>query len=270
MKKILTLSALAVTAIITGCGSKTENSAQDKAANTEQQTVNLEKMTFEERASYVIGINMGENLDAYLSNQNELTFNREQVAAGVSDALNKKQTLSKEQMTQVFEEIEQKSEEMRKEQLAKAEQTAKDNLEASAKFLEENAKKPGIVTTESGLQYKIEKMGDGPKPAAEDIVKVHYTGKFLDGETFDSSVERGQPSEFAVNQVIPGWVEGLQLMPKGSKFHFYIPAKLGYGEKGVGKIPGNALLEFEVELLDVTKAQAEPATNAPEQTNEAS
>ena len=163
-------------------------------------------------------------------------------------------------MTQVFEEIEQKAEEMRKEELAKAEQKAKDNLTASEKFLEENSKKPGIITTDSGLQYKVEKMGEGPKPAAEDTVKVHYVGKFLDGETFDSSVDRGEPSEFAVNQVIPGWVEGLQLMPKGSKFHFYIPASLGYGEKGVGKIPGNALLEFEVELLDVTKAQAAEKT----------
>lgn len=121
------------------------------------------------------------------------------------------------------------------------------------KFLAENALKDGIIVTESGLQYEVIKMGKGRKPSAEDRVKVHYHGTLTDGTVFDSSVDRGEPITFALNQVIKGWTEGVQLMPVGSKFRFYIPQELGYGAQAAGSIPPYSVLIFDVELLDIEK-----------------
>jgi FKBP-type peptidyl-prolyl cis-trans isomerase FklB len=121
------------------------------------------------------------------------------------------------------------------------------------KFLEENKLKEGIIVTESGLQYEVLKMGKGKKPAATDKVKVHYHGTLIDGKVFDSSVERGEPIVFGLNQVIKGWTEGVQLMPLGSKFRFYIPQDLGYGAQAAGDIPPYSTLIFEVELIDIIK-----------------
>jgi FKBP-type peptidyl-prolyl cis-trans isomerase FklB len=122
--------------------------------------------------------------------------------------------------------------------------------------LKENAKKAGIVVTQSGLQYKIVKEGTGPKPLATDKVSVHYTGKTIDGTVFDSSVQRGQPTSFEVGGVIPGWTEALLLMPVGSKWELYIPSELAYGERGAGGvIKPNSVLVFEVELLEILPAE---------------
>ena len=129
-----------------------------------------------------------------------------------------------------------------------------DNIAAGKKFMEENALNKSVYQTKSGLQYKIVKKGNGKKPKATDKVKVHYTGKLLDGKVFDSSVERGQPAEFFLNQVIPGWTEGLQLMDIGSKYTLYIPYTLGYGEQPMGSIPPGSTLIFDVELLDILPA----------------
>lgn len=118
-------------------------------------------------------------------------------------------------------------------------------------FLEENAHREGVIVTESGLQYEVLTMGKGRKPSATDRVKVHYHGTLIDGTVFDSSVQRGEPITFALNQVIPGWTEGVQLMPVGSKFKFYIPQELGYGDRSAGSIPPYSALIFEVELLDI-------------------
>ncbi len=120
-------------------------------------------------------------------------------------------------------------------------------------FLAANATKDGIIVTESGLQYEVIKMGKGPKPSATDRVRVHYHGTLIDGTVFDSSVERGEPITFGLNQVIAGWTEGVQLMPVGSKFRFYIPQELGYGAREAGSIPPYSTLIFEVELLDIEK-----------------
>ena len=125
--------------------------------------------------------------------------------------------------------------------------------EDGEKFLTENALKEGVQVTESGLQYEVIKMGRGKKPAATDRVKVHYHGTLIDGTVFDSSVERGEPIVFGLNQVIKGWTEGVQLMPIGSKFRFYIPQELGYGEQVAGSIPPYSTLIFEVELLGIEK-----------------
>jgi FKBP-type peptidyl-prolyl cis-trans isomerase len=136
---------------------------------------------------------------------------------------------------------------------AKAETAAvgQENLAEGQKFLADNKGKEGVQTTDSGLQYKVLTMGDGAKPAATDTVKVHYSGKLLDGTEFDSSYARNEPISFALNRVIAGWTEGVQLMPIGSKFVFYIAPELAYGEGGGGPIPPNSTLVFEVELLDI-------------------
>jgi FKBP-type peptidyl-prolyl cis-trans isomerase FklB len=126
-----------------------------------------------------------------------------------------------------------------------------DNKVAGENFLEANKAVAGVQVTESGLQYKVEKMGKGKKPSATDRVKVHYHGTLIDGTVFDSSVERGEPIVFGLNQVIPGWTEGVQLMPVGSKFTFYIPQQLAYGDRETGTIKPYSALIFEVELLGI-------------------
>lgn len=133
------------------------------------------------------------------------------------------------------------------------------------KWLDENGKKKGVITTASGLQYEVIREGTGPKPTAASKVKVHYHGTFTDGKVFDSSVERGEPVEFQLSGVIKGWTEGVQLMSVGSKYKFYIPGELAYGPRppqGSGIAP-NATLVFEVELLDILPADAPPAATPP-------
>ena len=137
---------------------------------------------------------------------------------------------------------------------AKNAQAAEENLRIGNAFLEENAKRDGIKVTASGLQYEVLKEGKGHSPKAEDRVEVHYTGKLIDGTVFDSSVERGVPATFGVTQVIPGWVEALQLMKEGDQWRVYIPANLAYGPNGAGGVIGpNMALIFDVELLRVIK-----------------
>ena len=135
-----------------------------------------------------------------------------------------------------------------------SEREAQANLEVGNKFLEENKAREGVTTTESGLQYEVLTEGTGEKPGATDKVRVHYHGTLIDGTVFDSSVDRGEPAVFGVNQVIPGWTEALQLMPVGSKWKVFIPSDLAYGPRGAGADIGpNAALIFEVELLEIVE-----------------
>ena len=127
------------------------------------------------------------------------------------------------------------------------------NAKAGKEYLANNAKEEGVKVTESGLQYLVVKEGNGKKPGPNDVVTVHYTGRLIDGAVFDSSVERGEPATFAVGQVIPGWVEGLQLMSEGSAYRLFIPSELAYGEHGTGPIQPNSTLIFDVQLLKVGK-----------------
>lgn len=163
-----------------------------------------------------------------------------------------KRALTEDEMKKVLTDYQKK----REEQIVKEiEEKAKKNKEEGEKFLAENAKKEGVKTTPSGLQYKIITQGTGPNPKATDIVAVHYEGKLLNGEVFDSSYKHGEPAQFKLNEVIKGWTEGLQLMPAGSKYEFYIPSDLAYGEAGNPVIEPNSVLTFTVELLDEETAK---------------
>ncbi len=127
------------------------------------------------------------------------------------------------------------------------------NAKIGKEFLENNAKQEGVKITASGLQYLVVKEGQGAKPGPNDVVKVHYTGRLVDGTVFDSSVERGEPAEFAVGQVIPGWVEGLQMMNEGAAWRLFIPSELAYGSRGTGPIGPNSALIFDVQLISIQK-----------------
>jgi len=128
---------------------------------------------------------------------------------------------------------------------------AQENKQKAAEFWTENGKKDDVQQTRTGLQYQVLEAGSGASPAATDVVKVHYHGTLLDGSVFDSSVERGQPISFGLNQVIPGWTEGLQLMKEGGKSRLFIPSELAYGDRAVGSIPPGSLLIFDVELIAI-------------------
>ncbi|RMF12971.1 MAG: FKBP-type peptidyl-prolyl cis-trans isomerase [Gammaproteobacteria bacterium] len=172
--------------------------------------------------------------------------------AGVRDAYKGEASrITQEEMARVMQayQIEQQAR-----QRAEFEKLAAENKARSEAFLAENAKKEGVLTTASGLQYKVIQKGEGPSPTPNDTVVVHYTGTLTTGEQFDSSVARGQPATFPVGGVIPGWVEGLQLMNKGAKFQFFIPSDLAYGPNGNGRIGPNEALVFDVELIDIKAA----------------
>lgn len=199
-------------------------------------------LTPEAQASYGIGRQMGEQLAA---NPFEGVVSSA-VAAGVIDALEGKESaVSRADLEAAFSVISQR---MQEAQAAKSKELAG----AGEAFLAENAKKAGVTTTASGLQYEVITQGEGAKPSATSRVKTHYHGTLIDGTVFDSSYDRGQPIDFAVNGVIAGWTEALQLMPVGSKWRLYVPYNLAYGERGAGAAIGPfSTLIFDVELLDI-------------------
>src|SRR2546430_8597383 len=175
------------------------------------------------------------------------------LAAGIKDPIAGKPQLTSDQVKDVMAQFEKDMEQKQK-------QAGEKNKTEGAKFLEENKKKPGVKTTASGLEYKVEKEGTGAQPKATDMVTVNYRGTLIDGTEFDSSYKRGQPASFPVNGVITGWTEALQLMKVGSKYQLWIPSSLAYGERSVSpEIGPNATLIFEVELQDVKP----PPTPAP-------
>lgn len=200
-----------------------------------------------DKFSYALGLGIGQQLKQ-MGLKGTLVIN--DFAASITDVLEGNDLKVSHQEGQkivnaFFQELEQKQNAAK----AAAGKVAK---EEGSKFLAENAKKDGIIVTKSGLQYEVLTEGTGKKPKATDTVRCHYEGRLLDGTVFDSSYERGEPIEFPLTGVIKGWTEGLQLMPVGSKYRFYIPYALGYGERGAGEsIPPYSTLIFIVELLEV-------------------
>jgi FKBP-type peptidyl-prolyl cis-trans isomerase FklB len=199
------------------------------------------------RISYTIGVNIGQDFKT----QN-MDIDTDLLLMGLKDSLTGKESrLTDEEMAS---EIQAFQEKMQAKMVAEMEVATAKNQAAGEAFLAENAKKDGVVVTESGLQYKVLEPGEGDSPAAADVATVHYRGTLIDGKQFDSSYDRGQPATFPVGGVIAGWTEALQLMKPGSKWQLVIPAGLAYGERGAGQDIGpNATLMFDVELISVEK-----------------
>ncbi len=199
-------------------------------------------------ASYSLGYNIGQNL---VQRYGEMDVNM--LVQAIKDAYAKKNSVVDVNMGQAL---------VQNYLMRVTQKKAAGNKEEGRKFLEANKKKPGIISTASGLQYEVLKMGDGAKPTPTDVVKVNYSGKLINGKEFDNSQRHGGPAQFGVGGVISGWTEALQLMPTGSKFKLYIPSNLAYGDSEMGPdIPAGSTLIFEVELLEIVP----PAQNTPKE-----
>lgn len=203
--------------------------------------------SFEEKASYALGVDIGNNVKQFAT-----SLDRDALVDGLLDALSDREPrLSPEEVSDLVREWLAKAQE---ENARRRSEQAETNMQEGEEFLAENKAKDGVVETASGLQYIVLTQGEGPSPAATDRVTVHYEGKLLDGTVFDSSYERGEPSEFVLNEVISGWTEGVQLMKVGSKYRFFVPSDLAYGGRGAGEDIGpNATLIFEVELISIER-----------------
>lgn len=207
--------------------------------------------TDQKKASYAIGQQLGKNFK-----DNNVDFDADVLLMALKDVKEGKESkMTQEDMGKAMQKLQEMAQ-------AKQGQVAEENKKKGEEFLAKNKGNANVKTTESGLQYVVEKEGSGKMPSDTDEVKVHYTGTLTDGTKFDSSVDRGQPAEFPVNGVIKGWTEALKLMKEGSKYKLTIPSDLAYGPMGRPGIPPNSVLLFDVELLEVKKAQA--AAPAPE------
>lgn len=202
--------------------------------------------TFNDSASYAIG------KDIYQSwLQQNIGINGEAAGQSMIDCYKGQNTWNEATMRPLLQRFQQEFEQRERTKQEQMTASKDQNIADGKKFLAENALNKSVYQTKSGLQYKIVKKGNGKHPQATDQVKVHYTGKLLNGKVFDSSVQRGEPITFGLNQVIPGWTEGLQLMDEGSSYILYIPSNLAYGDQNMGEIPAGSTLIFEVELLEV-------------------
>jgi FKBP-type peptidyl-prolyl cis-trans isomerase FklB len=200
------------------------------------------------KASYAVGLDIARNFK-----QQEVDLDGAALAAGITDGLAGKPRLSDDEARAALDELRM---EVMAQMAVKQKAAGDKNLKAGEEFLAANAKKEGVKTTPSGLQYKVLKSGNGKTPKLTDTVTAHYHGTLIDGTVFDSSVERGEPVPFPVNGVIPGWTEALQMMKEGDKWQLFIPAKLAYGERGAGgRIGPNSTLIFDVELIRVESAK---------------
>ena len=196
--------------------------------------------SFKDSTSYALGADLGENLK-----KQNVEIDYDVFMAGLTDGMETGLIkLDQKQWRMVMASLQRKLRE-------KADSEGKSNLILADQFLKNNKGKENIKETPTGLQYRVIKEGKGPSPKREDRVKVHYVGKLMDGTEFDSSIKRGEPSEFGLMQVIKGWTEGLQLMKLGAKYEFFIHPKIAYGSRARPTIPANSLLIFEVELLEI-------------------
>jgi FKBP-type peptidyl-prolyl cis-trans isomerase FklB len=237
MKRLVLVAALSMTGLVWAA----EPTASASFSNDEA------------KVAYSLGFVFGKNNAAAIEN-----LNVEQFVAGFKDGYaGKAGLLTEEDLKKTLNEYKERR--MAQAQADMQKQSAENKARSQA-FLAENAKKQGVVTTATGLQYEVITQGTGVQPKSTDTVEVHYVGTLTDGTVFDSSVERGQTASFRLDQVIAGWTEGVQLMKQGSKYRFTIPSELAYGESGAGAIPANAVLVFEVELIKVTQEQSATTT----------
>lgn len=193
------------------------------------------------KASYAIGQQIGGNLKAQ-----SIEFDPEVIAMSLKDVQKGESKLDKDGLQQAMMKLQEMA-------MQKQQEEAQTNLQKSTAWLEQNKNQPNVKTTASGLQYIVEKEGSGPSPTDNDTVKCHYKGTLISGEQFDSSYDRGQPAEFPVKGVIPGWTEALKMMKPGSKVKLFIPPNLAYGAQGRPGIPANSALIFDVELIEIVK-----------------
>jgi len=227
-KFLLVFSAAVLCTGFTACNAKgkTETGSSDGS--------------FGKDPSYAVGMNIGSNLKT-----DGMYLDWDEFLQGMKDVFyDKKTRFTIEEAMQIFNEAYSANNEKRESAYIKVQ----------TDFLEENKQKPGVVTTGSGLQYEVLFQGDGPKPSGTDTVRVHYRGTLINGTEFDNSYSRGEPAVFPLNEVIPGWTEGLQLMSTGGKYRLFIPSELGYGPRGMGpQLPANSTLVFDVELLEIVR-----------------
>lgn len=239
-----TLVAIALVSVM-GC--------QQEAKKEEVKAPVLE--TEIQKQAYGLGASIGMYMERNLEEHTKLglALDKELIVKGFVDSLEGKALIEKEEIQTLLMSLDQQ---MKAKQQELATKEAEASLAEGQKFLDNNAKKEGVQVTESGIQYVVLTEGEGEKPSATDTVKVHYKGTFLNGETFDSSYDRNEPAVFPLNRVIRGWTEGVQLMSVGSKYKFTIPSDLAYGPVGnPPRIPGNSVLEFEIELLEIQKPE---------------
>ena len=249
MKLQLLVASVAALSLV-ACGGKTDKPAEEVAEPTVE--------TVDQRLSYMVGHNMAQQFK-----RDEVALDMAVFQLGFDEASQGKESrLTQEQIQETIASLQERAQKRQAELAAEREkelavQGEKNKTEGEA-FLAENAKKEGVITTESGLQYKELVEGKGQQPSSEDTVSVHYKGTLIDGTEFDSSYSRNEPATFPVAGVIPGWTEALQLMNVGDKFELYIPSDLAYGSGGTGGAIGpNATLIFEVELLEIAKPEGE-------------
>ena len=260
MRKTLILPAALLVVAAAVAGAQSGKPAQKPAAQQPAmaapsgQAQAGKPESVEDRASYVIGYNLGRTLK-----QNDVKANTDLILKGLNAGLTgEKGLLTDAEMQATMQAFQQQ---VVTAQQAKAKVVGEKNKTEGEAFLAKNKTRAGVKTTASGLQYEVEKEGTGANPKPTDTVTVNYKGTLMDGTVFDSSYDRGQPATFVLNQVIPGWTEGVQLMKPGAKYKFYIPSSLGYGEQGAGGVIGpNAPLVFEVELLSVGQPAGAPGT----------
>ena len=239
-----TLVAIALVGVI-GC--------QQEAKEEVKVAVALE--TEEQKQAYGLGASIGMYMERNLEEQAKLglALDKELIVRGFVESVEGNSAIPKEEIQTLLSSLDATMKAKQEELTVKE---AEASLAEGQKFLEENAKKEGVQVTESGIQYVVLTAAEGDKPVATDTVKVHYKGTFLNGEEFDSSYSRNQPATFPLNRVIAGWTEGVQLMSVGSKYKFTIPSDLAYGPVGnPPRIPGNSVLEFEIELLEIQKPE---------------
>jgi FKBP-type peptidyl-prolyl cis-trans isomerase len=276
MKKMMTLSALLLLVSVAGtaraaapktAAKPAANPAKAAAAPANPSAVTAQpaqpagppspgaSWALEDKAGYIIGLNLGNNL-----RQQEIPVTADQIIKGLRDGLgNAKAQLSDQEIQGAMSQFQQQ---MAAKQQEKMKVLGDKNKKEGDAFLAANKAKPGVKTTASGLQYEVVKEGTGPTPKPSDKVTVNYKGTLLDGKVFDSSYDRGQPATFVVSQVVPGWVEALQLMKVGSKYKLVLPSSLAYGDTGAGnEIGPGSVLQFDVELLKIEPGDAAPAAN---------